>query len=220
MNEETSTAGQAGDEPPDEGLLHTLAAEFGMVEGADDVPDEAQEGLPARGVLGRVLHWIGVAELVLGSALILFIMVLVLIQVSQRYMPGPNWVWTGEIARFSLVWSTLALSGYLTAHDEHITLEVIDYVASPRQLGWIKRFSHVVMGLTAIAMTFESYQLISERSGQVSPATRMPLTYVYILPFVGFILTAMRSVVAVFLADLTAPTAADDPVSPEEVDYP
>lgn len=176
----------------------------------------AMSGLSKEGRLARVLHRLGVAELVVGVLLITLILFLVLIQVAQRYLPGGNWVWTGEIARFSLVWATLAMSGYLMAHDQHITLEMIDYVASPRVLSLIKRSAHVIVFLIAVAMTFESYQLISDRSGQVSPATRMPLTWVYILPFLGFIFTALRAAVATFAEERANPAG---PTS-DEVDRP
>ncbi len=198
----------------------TEALEHLGIGGDDPAVGVAMSGLSEEGRLARVLHGLGVAELVVGMLLVTLILVLVLIQVAQRYLPGGNWVWTGEIARFSLVWATLALSGYLMAHDQHITLEMIDYVASPRVLSLIKRSAHVIVFLIAVAMTFESYQLISDRSGQVSPATRMPLTWVYILPFLGFIFTALRAAVAAFKEERTSPAGPASDSPSDEVDRP
>ena len=173
--------------------------------------------LRGKGRLRRGLHWLGVAELVVGVFLVVLILTLVSLQVYQRYMPGSGWVWSGEIARFSLVWLTLSLSGYLTANDEHITLEMIDHVVSSRVLGVIKRLAHVIVTLIALAMVYEAYNLISRRTGQVTPAARMPLTWVYVLPFLGFLLTALRSGLAIFTGGRDGRGSQDPHQPPDEV---
>ena len=45
------------------------------------------------------------SEQAIGTFLIVVILVLVLVQVAQRYIPG-GWPWTGEVARLALVWCT------------------------------------------------------------------------------------------------------------------
>lgn len=155
-----------------------------------------------RGPLRTVLGWIGVAEQAIGAVLLVVILLLVLLQVGQRYAPGGGWAWTGEIARFGLVWMTVALSGYLLEHDEHIALEVVDYVASPRGLRIVRTFVHVVVALTCIGMVYESLQLITTRSGQVTPAARIPLAWIYVIPLFGFALTTLRAVLMIFLGPL------------------
>lgn len=176
-----------------------MAAATGIGEGGPEL-------LPPRGPFRIVMHWTGVAEQFLGASFVIVILVLVVLQVTQRYLPGGGWVWTGEIARFALVWATLVLSGYLMAHDRHISLQVIDYMLPPRGLHAVKVFASLIVAVTCLAMTYEAYQLISDRSGQVSPATRIPLTLVYIVPFAGFILTALRAAIGAVMIASTSPT--------------
>ena len=61
----------------------------------------------------------------------LLIFFLVLIQALQRYLPIDGWSWTGELARFSLVWLTFVVAGVLVSSDSHISIEMIDAVRSP-----------------------------------------------------------------------------------------
>src|SRR5680860_1661071 len=72
----------------------TEALEHLGIGGDDPAVGVAMSGLSEDGRLARVLQRLGVAELVVGMFLVTLILVLVLIQVAQRYLPGGNWVWT------------------------------------------------------------------------------------------------------------------------------
>ena len=80
------------------------------------------------------MRWLGLAEQAVGVALMVVILALVLLQVAQRYLPG-GWAWTGEIARFAMVWVAFVMSGYLLAHDQHVAIKVVDYFLPTRALG-------------------------------------------------------------------------------------
>ena len=67
-------------------------------------------------------------ELAIGAAAMLLIFFLVLVQALQRYLPVDGWSWTGELARFSLVWLTFVVAGVLVTRDSHISIEMIDAV--------------------------------------------------------------------------------------------
>ena len=82
--------------------------------------------------LRAILHGLGLVEEAIGTLLIVVILVLVLVQVAQRYLPGGGWPWTGEVARLALVWCTFILSGYLMAHDRHMSIQLIDFVLPPQ----------------------------------------------------------------------------------------
>jgi TRAP-type C4-dicarboxylate transport system permease small subunit len=148
-----------------------------------------------------IFRTIGLAEQVIGAALIAVILVLVLIQVAQRYTPFGGWPWTGEVARLALVWCTFAVSGYLMAQDRHITIRVIDLVLGVRALAVTKLFAHVVVAATCIGMAYATFRLIADDIGQRTPAAEIPVTVVYVLPLIGFVLTAVRAVMAIGLVD-------------------
>ena len=161
------------------------------------------ELLPERGPLRTFLKTVGVIEQAVGTSLIFVILVLVLVQVAGRYLPSfAGWPGTGEIARLSLVWCTVILSGYLLAQDRHITIRAIDFVVSGRALDALKLMVHVVVAVTCIAMAYATYRLIADDIGQRTPEANLPLAWVYLVPFVGFVLTALRAGLAIGLVDV------------------
>ncbi|MCC9741158.1 TRAP transporter small permease [Streptomyces sp. MNU89] len=147
------------------------------------------------------LRMLSAAEAVAGGLLLALIFVLVLTQALQRYLPGGGWVWTGELARYGLVWMTFAMCGHLTARDGHITLKLIDTVARGRLLRLVRIFANAMVAVVCLNLAYEAYTLVTSDSPQVSPAMEMPLRWFYVIPLAGLVLTAVRSVVAVFLPE-------------------
>lgn len=152
---------------------------------------------PATGRVGRSAatghRILEVAELTAGCLLVATLAVLVVLQAGQRYLPVSGWVWTGELARYSLVWLTFALAGYLTGRGEQIGLEVIDHLVRGRSLQLVRRFADAVVALAAAALTVDAWQLLTGSVGRVSPAIRIPLEWIYLMPLLGFALTALRA---------------------------
>jgi TRAP-type C4-dicarboxylate transport system permease small subunit len=159
------------------------------------------ELLPEQPRLRAALRALGFAEQAVGTALIVVVLVMVLVQVAQRYLPG-GWPWTGEVARLSLVWSTFALAGYLMAHDRHISIQIIDFVLPPRVLGAFKLLGHLVVALTCVALVAATYLLIADDIGQRTAAAEIPLAWLYVMPLLGFLFTALRAALAIWLVDL------------------
>ena len=151
------------------------------------------ELLPTREPLRTIFRYIGLAEQAIAVGCMVVILTLVLLQVLQRYLPGGGWAWTGEVAQLALVWLAFILSGYLMAMDRHITIQLVDYVLPPRALGWLKLFVHVVVGATCLAMAYSIYDLVATDIGQRTPAAEIPLVWIYLVPLVGFVLTALRT---------------------------
>jgi TRAP-type C4-dicarboxylate transport system permease small subunit len=147
--------------------------------------------------LRRVAAGISAAERFVGALILSILLLLVLVQTGVRFLPFGGWVWTGELARFCLVWLTFALSGYLMGRDGHITLELVDYVAGGRALWGVRAFANVVIAVICAGFAVESLAMITEDTGQASPAMELPLPLVYVIPLVGFVLTAVRAALAV-----------------------
>jgi TRAP-type C4-dicarboxylate transport system permease small subunit len=162
---------------------------------------ENLELLPRNPALRRAFHALGLIEQAIGTILIVVILVLVLVQVAQRYLPG-GYPWTGEVARLALVWCTFVMSGYLMAFDRHISIQVVDLVLRPRALGLVRLMGHLFVAATCVGMSFASYRLIEDDIGQRTAAAEIPLAWIYLVPMVGFALTALRAVMAVGLVDL------------------
>ena len=165
--------------------------------------DQGMELLPERQPWRWIMHVIGVFEQAVASILLVVILVLVLAQVASRYVPG-TWVWTGEIARLSMVWVTFVIAGYLAAFDRHIAIHVVDWVLSGRPLTAVKLFANFAVLVTCLAMMYAVYQLVATDVGGVTPATELPLAFVNAVPFIGFALVALRSFMRIVLVDMPA----------------
>lgn len=157
--------------------------------------------LPAREPLRSLLRLFGLAEQATAIILLVAILLLVLVQVGQRYLPS-GFAWTGEIARFAMVWLTFVMSGNLLAHDSHIAIKVVDYFMPVRVLGAVKFVGHVLITVTCIVMLYGTYDFMVHDRGQVTAAAQIPLTFIYTVIAFGFASTAVRGVLAIFVLDL------------------
>ncbi|MGA9597597.1 MAG: TRAP transporter small permease [Acidimicrobiia bacterium] len=165
---------------------------------------EHPELLPAREPMRRIFHGIGVIEQALGSLLLLVILFLVLTQVAQRYIPG-RWLWSGEVARYALVWGTFLMAGYLMAnHPYHIAIHVVDNVVGERTLAVIKFLVNMVILLTTVALLYGNIDLVVNDIGQVTPAAQMPLRIVNMVPLTGLVLIVLRVVLGIVVEDVPA----------------
>lgn len=162
----------------------------------------APEDLPAREPLRSLLRWLGLVEQAAGIGLLVVILVLVLLQIGQRLLPGGGFAWTGEVARFAMVWATFAMSGYLLAHDGHIAIKVVDYFLPVRALGAIKLVGHALIVGTCAVMLYGVYDFTTRDRGQVTAAAEIPLTIIYIVVGFGFASTALRGFLTILVRDL------------------
>jgi TRAP-type C4-dicarboxylate transport system permease small subunit len=153
-----------------------------------------------------------ITERVVGSLLVGIVLTMVLLQAGQRYLPVSGWVWTGELARYALVWLTFVLAGHLTGRGEHISIEVVDYLARGRLLQLIRRLADAIVAVIAAAFTVDAYALVTASAGRGSPVIGIPLAYLYLVPVAGFALTAIR---AAWAAAAGRPEAAVETAEPE-----
>ena len=86
----------------------------------------------------------------LAGAALLMIFGLVLIQAAQRYLPIDGWSWTGELARYSLVWLTFVAAGVLVTRDGHIALQIVDSLRSEIVVRSIHVFALLVVAATGV----------------------------------------------------------------------
>ena len=184
-NLEQPVGGTVDDEPGQHGL--------GMM--------AAPRVLPAREPFRSVLHWLGLAEQSAGAFLLIAILVLVLAQVAQRYLPG-GVAWTGEISRFAMVWLTFVMSGYLLAHNSHIAIKVVDYFLPVGVLGAVNFVGHALITVVCAVMLYGVFDFVGHDRGQVTAAAEIPLTFVYTVIAFGFASTAIRGVLVMFVVDL------------------
>lgn len=175
----------------------------------------------------RVLRPLEAVEMTLGALLIFLVLVLVMWQVLGRITPLTSPVWTGEIAKFCLIWLAFSLAGYLMGREEHITLDVIDHVLPATGRRIVHTFSLLVVAVTALALAYEGYDIFASNSPIKSPAAGVPLGLIYLLPTLGMVLTAVRALLLAFVPgtrpEHPAPDASEQPTPyrhPEQTEEP
>jgi TRAP-type C4-dicarboxylate transport system permease small subunit len=148
--------------------------------------------------VAKVLRVVEIVEGAVGALLLLGILVLVMVQVTVRFSALGGWAWTGELARFSLVWLTFILAGYLLGRDQHISFDIIDYVLPESALRVVRVISYVIVAAICAAFVYEGVGLIDAQSFIRSSAAEIPMSFVYLIPTVGFALTGVRALIGIF----------------------
>ncbi len=170
-------------------------------------PDTAAEPASGQGRLAAFLSspppWVArpvkvvtAVELAIAVAALLLIFFLVLAQAGQRYLPVDGWAWTGELARFSLVWLTFVTAGVLVTSDSHIAIEMVDGVRSPMLRRVVRVVSCLIVAVIGIGLTAEAWALTMDQGVLKSPAMQMPMSWLYAISMIGFVSTVVRSLVA------------------------
>lgn len=145
----------------------------------------------------KILRWLDqhFEEYVL-SGLLVVIAVVMMLQVIMRYVFNASLSWAEEASRYAFVWSALISIGYTI--KENSILKVDTLVESlPAGL------KHLLVTSINVSVTlFFGYLFINSipaiqrviRTGQTSPALKIPLGWIYFAAIAGFFLATVRSV--------------------------
>ncbi|WP_194846624.1 TRAP transporter small permease [Mumia zhuanghuii] len=144
----------------------------------------------------RTVRVLTAIELAIGIAALLLIFFLVMAQAVQRYLPVDGWPWTGELARFCLVWLTFVVAGVLVTTDSHIAIEMVDAIDNEVVRRLVRVISCVVVAAIGVGLTAEAWSLIESQAILKSPAMRMPMSWLYAISLIGFVSTTLRASVA------------------------
>lgn len=135
-------------------------------------------------------------EIGLAAVVTVLMFALVLLQAVQRYLPIEGFTWTGELARFCLVWLAFVLTGVLVTTDGHIALEMVDLIKNETVLRVIRVFAAATVAVIGAGFAVEAWDLITSSGPLRSPSLRLPMSWFYVLPFIGFLSTAIRAALA------------------------
>lgn len=176
---------------------------------ADDLPrTEAppMQGLKAR--VDRTLGW-------LISLVFAILVACVVWQVVSRYVLGTPSTITDEMARFLFMWTGLVGAAYTLGQRRHLAIDALPLMLGPARA----RYLHILVmlmiaGFAAVVMIYGGIDLMSRTlaSGQVSPALRLPMGYVYgAIPFSGAMMLfyCLHFLVALLRGELLDPDEAE-----------
>jgi TRAP-type C4-dicarboxylate transport system permease small subunit len=122
--------------------------------------------------LNVVCKWVG-------AVLLLAMTAIIVIQVIARYVVGSSLSWTEETSRFFFIWVVL-LGTAIGVHDgSHVAVEfVLNRLPKPVNRFLKMSYTLCLCTLTGI-MVWAGVKLARAVAVQLSPATRVPMSYVY-----------------------------------------
>ena len=170
---------------------------------------ERRHGPHKGGRLQRIAAVITRLEIGIGAVALVTIFVMVFLQALQRYLPGEGIAWTGELARFSLIWVTFAAAGVLVSTNGHIALEIVDAVPNQLVVRWVQVFALIVVAATGFGLTIEAFALLDTQQVIKSPVLRVPMSVVYIPVLIGVISLTIRALIAAFLVAKNGPVVTE-----------
>lgn len=180
------------------------------------VPGTEVPPVERRSTLRRIGRLIGFIEIAFGALTVVVIAILVLTQAGQRYLPFEGFAWTGEIARFALVWLTFAVIGVLVTTRGHIALEIADALPRPGLVRFVQVLSLLIVAAVGVGLTVEAASLVATQGIVKSPVLRIPMSLVYIPVLLGAISTAVRALLSAVDIALHGPVLRDDEAAETE----
>lgn len=116
----------------------------------------------------------------------------VLIGVTTRYVVGSQVSWSEELARFLLIWIGILGAAYASGQKMHLAIELLE----PKLEGAKKKnlrliISSLVILFALTVMIIGGFRLIyiTHTLGQLSPAMRIPMAFIYsVVPISGILI--------------------------------
>lgn len=135
-------------------------------------------------------------EEIIASLCMATLVIVVGLQVFNRYALNSSLVWTGELSRYLFIWAVFIGCAYATREGRHLSVTIL-YNLAPK---WLKKTLLLVDD--AITIVFCGFcvvwggkmvQFLSQ-TGQEAPALEIPIYWVYLALPVGMLLMGMRVV--------------------------
>lgn len=129
----------------------------------------------------------------IGALCLAIILVLVSVQVVQRVTTGASWAWSGEIARFAMVWMAFIMSAHLLRAGGHLKVDLIEQWLRPRGEQIMTRVTDALIALTCGGLTWAGWGLLNAPFLGSAPASGIPLAILFAVPVIGLLFTTIMA---------------------------
>lgn len=130
---------------------------------------------------------------VLAAVLLAGIVGITLINVSMRYVLSQPIVWADEVARLAFVVFSFLGAALAVATNAHLAIDTLVMRFPERSHRWLRLGVHVVATAFFALLFFGGLHQARINFGQVSPALRIPLGWVYLAVPVGAVLMFLNT---------------------------
>ncbi len=126
----------------------------------------------------------------ISSFALVLLVVTVTWQVFSRYVLNDPSSWTGELARYTMVWLGLLGASYLFGSKGHLAITLLDsYLKGKAHIALHLLINAISYAFVYLAMFKGGLGLMAKTSHQLSPSLQLPMSTVYsILPISAVII--------------------------------
>lgn len=161
----------------------------------------------------RLLAILNKTEETLAAILIAVMAAVVALQVFNRYFLGASVTWSGELARYLMIWAVFLGSAYATREDRHLSITIVQNNAP----NWIRKpvlvlstFATVVFCGFCVVWGIWMVQHVAG-TGEGAPALNIPIYWLYLALPLGMLLMGFRALITVFHLIVKGDNEKNDP---------
>ncbi len=138
---------------------------------------------------------------------------IVFANVALRYTTNLSITWAEEVARYMMVWMTFLGAGLTLRYGGHVAISNLMDALSPKAQRVLRAVIVVCLFIFFAVMIWVGYNYAMRMRFQLTPATRIPFSYVYAAIPVGFFLMAVHLMLIVrgYVSENRFKEAADVP---------
>lgn len=130
----------------------------------------------------RALHSASRAVDLLGEAAILIMVSLMVLVTGAQIISRVFFtalVWSEELTRYLLAWSSFVGASCVYRHAGHISITLVQDALPPRLRGVLRVVIHLLCAIFFVLMIWFGASYAARMSRQLSPAMRIPMSYMY-----------------------------------------
>jgi TRAP-type C4-dicarboxylate transport system permease small subunit len=118
--------------------------------------------------------------------------VIVFANVSLRYTTNFSITWAEEVARYLMIWMTFLGAGLVMRFGGHVAITNLHDILSANAQKIVRLVIAVVLFAFFAVMMWVGYEYMSRMGRQMTPATRIPFSYIYAAMPIGFALLILH----------------------------
>ncbi|MGQ2904165.1 MAG: TRAP transporter small permease [Neoaquamicrobium sediminum] len=113
---------------------------------------------------------------------------IVFANVSLRYLSNFSITWAEEVARYLMIWMTFLGAGLSLRIGGHVAITNLHDFLGTRPQRLLRAFIGLLLICFFVAMMWIGYEYMNRMGRQLTPATRIPFSYIYAAMPIGFAL--------------------------------
>ena len=133
-------------------------------------------------------------EFYLITVLFTILIIVCLLQVLFRFILNLPLAWTEELSRYVFIMLVYLGASAAALEGKHVRVELIDSILPKKMANWLSVLVQILCASTSLAIAINIRGLVknSYRLHQVSAALRLPMSAMYVLVGIMFLIIAIR----------------------------